>query len=247
MHALVIREIYTRFGRENIGFAWVVMEPMLFCLGVIVLWTTVVSKDSHVEIPVVEFVMTGYMPLIMYRHCVSHLMRCMQANGELMYHRKISILAMYLARLFVEITGTMAAFVCIATVFSLWGLAKPPADPGMVLAGFALYALFVGAVAILIGALSERSELVEKFWGPLSYMSIPLSGTFYMLYWLPPEARDALKYVPMAGGVEMIRGGYFGPGVPVYYSWETSILISLCVLALGLLMLRHARKFVEIG
>ena len=28
--ALLIREIYTRFGRESLGFAWIVAEPLVF-------------------------------------------------------------------------------------------------------------------------------------------------------------------------------------------------------------------------
>ena len=31
--ALLMREIHTRYGRENIGHLWVIGEPMLFCTG----------------------------------------------------------------------------------------------------------------------------------------------------------------------------------------------------------------------
>ena len=39
LHALLMREIITRFGRENLGVLWLVAEPMLFTLGVATLWT----------------------------------------------------------------------------------------------------------------------------------------------------------------------------------------------------------------
>ena len=244
-HALVVREIYTRFGRENIGFAWIVVEPTLFCLGVIAMWTLVIGQKSHVEIPLIEFLITGYMPLLMYRHAVIRLQRCMQVNVELLYHRQVTVLMMYAARLFVEIVGALAAFIITTTLFVIWGLAVPPADMSMVAAGFGVYALFSVGIATLIGALSERSELVEKFWNPLSYVMIPLTGTFYMLYWLPAEARNILMYVPPVSGVEMIRGGYFGPGTPVYYDWQVAVVASLVMLAVGLLLLRDARRFIE--
>ena len=32
--ALVMREIITRYGRHNIGFMWVFVEPMMFTAGV---------------------------------------------------------------------------------------------------------------------------------------------------------------------------------------------------------------------
>ena len=36
--ALMMREIVTRFGREGFGFLWLIGEPLLFCMGVIVMW-----------------------------------------------------------------------------------------------------------------------------------------------------------------------------------------------------------------
>ena len=37
--ALVMREILTRYGRHNIGFLWLFVEPMIFTLLVTLLWS----------------------------------------------------------------------------------------------------------------------------------------------------------------------------------------------------------------
>ncbi len=244
--ALIVRETYTRFGRDNIGFAWIVVEPVLFTLAVILLWTAIIGKQGgHDDVPVVAFLLTGYMPLQMFRHGTMHLMRCMQVNAELLYHRDISVLIMYLARLFTELIGAFGGFVITVALFVLWGFAEPPVDVPFMVAGFLVYMLFVSGFAILLGALSERAEIVEKLWPPLGYITVPLSGTFYMLDWLPPEARDILVWFPLVTGIEMIRGGYFGPDVRVYYEWEGAVITSLVVLALGLFVLRGARRHIE--
>jgi capsular polysaccharide transport system permease protein len=39
--ALLIREIYSRFGRESLGFAWIVAEPLVFALPVLFVWRAV--------------------------------------------------------------------------------------------------------------------------------------------------------------------------------------------------------------
>ena len=36
--AMIMRETYTRFGRENLGFAWMYGEFLIFALPVIVMW-----------------------------------------------------------------------------------------------------------------------------------------------------------------------------------------------------------------
>jgi len=45
--ALMMREMATRFGREGLGFAWIVGEPLLFCFGVMILWSFTKSPYEH--------------------------------------------------------------------------------------------------------------------------------------------------------------------------------------------------------
>ena len=39
LHALMMREVITRFGRDNLGALWLIAEPMIFTLGIVTLWT----------------------------------------------------------------------------------------------------------------------------------------------------------------------------------------------------------------
>ena len=45
--ALIIREIYTRFGRESLGFPWIVAEPLVFAMPVLFVWRAVRNPDEH--------------------------------------------------------------------------------------------------------------------------------------------------------------------------------------------------------
>lgn len=243
--ALMMREIYTRFGRDNIGFAWVIAEPAIFCLSVILLWS-MIKHSGHEDIPLVPFLLTGYMPLLMYRHMVSRILRCMQGNAALLYHRNITILSLYAARICVELLGTSAAFAFCMVIFYFAGYVEMPHDPPLMLAGWLLYAWYAAGTALLVGALSERTEVAEKIWNPISYIMIPLSGTFYMVGWLPEQARDAILWMPPVNGVEIVRGGYFGPSVPTFYSFSYLIYVNLILTVLGLYFVKDARSFVEV-
>jgi capsular polysaccharide transport system permease protein len=75
---------------------------------------------------------------------------------------------------------------------------------------------------------------------------IPLSGTFYMVYWMPAAVRDALMWMPPINGVEMIRAGYFGPSVPTYYDPLYMLYVSIIGTAIGLYVVKDARAYVEI-
>jgi capsular polysaccharide transport system permease protein len=47
IHALIIRELITRFGRENIGFLWIMVEPLLFASLVSVMWRLIHGPEEH--------------------------------------------------------------------------------------------------------------------------------------------------------------------------------------------------------
>jgi hypothetical protein len=64
--ALLLREIMTRYGRHNIGFLWLFVEPMLFTLGVTALWTATQSAHGS-NLPIVAFAITGYSSVLLWR------------------------------------------------------------------------------------------------------------------------------------------------------------------------------------
>ena len=96
---------------------------------------------------------------------------------------------------------------------------------------------------MIIGALSERSEWVEKIWQPYSYLYLMFSGFFYLADWLPLGLRNAALYQPYTQAYEIIRGGIFGTtvrtyGDPLYTAFALAILT-----VVGLWLMHEARKF----
>ena len=63
INALLMREVLTRFGRHNIGFLWMVVEPMMFTLGVTALWLLTNHKEG--QLSVMAFVLTGYSSVVL--------------------------------------------------------------------------------------------------------------------------------------------------------------------------------------
>src|SRR5580658_8053057 len=99
--ALALRELATRYGRENIGFLWVIGEPILFCGAVSAMWSVIRPPYEH-GIRLVPFLVTGYMPILLVRHILAHGMYAVRVNASLLYHRQVSILHLFFARSLVE-------------------------------------------------------------------------------------------------------------------------------------------------
>ena len=71
--ALIMRETWTRFGRENLGFAWMYGEFLIFALPVIVMWHLIRGHREH-GLLVVPFVWSGYLPILLFRHMGGHML-----------------------------------------------------------------------------------------------------------------------------------------------------------------------------
>lgn len=243
--ALLMRELATRYGRGNIGFLWAVGEPLLFCAGVIVLWSAIRPPYEH-GVLVAPFVVTGYMPIILVRHMINQALNCVRANAGLLYHRQITVLHLFSARMMLEFIGVSLAFAIV--VFLLWvaGFTDPPADLLLVYGGWLMLAWLSAGLALILGALAQIVEVVERFVALFTYLLVPLSGTFYMVGWAPAAYRDVLLYLPFIHPVEMIRGGFFGPRIPTYFDLGYVALWAAAFSLTGILLLRFVRDRIEV-
>ena len=241
--ALLLRELHTRYGRENIGFLWVIGEPILFCAGVAILWTAIRPAHQH-GLPMTAFVISGYVPLTMWRHCLFRAVKAFEANGSLLFHRQVTPLDLIVARTILEILGSLMAGLIVTLGAIAIGFMGPPQDYGMLYLGLGLHIVFCAATALLVAALSEVSDLVEKSVQVFSYLSIPFSGAFTMNQWLPTGVRDVLLWSPSVNNIEMIREGVFGAAAHSHYALFYDCWMSLLLLLLGLSLTLRIRRFI---
>ena len=241
--ALLMREVLTRFGRHNIGFLWLFVEPMLFTLGVTALWT--LSGANHgSSLPIVAFALTGYSSVLLWRNMPSRSIGAITPNLALMYHRNVKVIDVFAARLLLEAAGATISFAILSILFISIGWIKPPEDFLKVIAAWLMLAWFGASLATFLGAISERSEIIDKLWHPAAYLLFPLSGAAFLVDVLPPVAQKYILLLPMVHGVEMLREGYFGSAVRAHYDLGYMILWCSMLSLLGLAQTRIISKTV---
>lgn len=239
--ALMVRELVTRFGRENIGFLWIMVEPLLFAVLVGIVWRYMKGPEEH-GVSVVAFVVTGYVPLVFFRHAVNRAVRVFSVNSGLMYHRQVKVLDFVFVRVLIEMIGSMMAFVFIAALLITVNEFPIPSDVAALIGGWLLYCLFTFSLCLVLAPLSEVSEVLEKLVPVATYIMIPFSGTFTMTSWLAPKAQHALYYSPFVHPMEMIRYGVFGDGVGAQWDASVPIAASLVFMLIGLALCRRVRR-----
>jgi capsular polysaccharide transport system permease protein len=244
LHALLMREVITRFGRENLGVLWLVGEPMLFTVGVTTLWSLAGMRHTS-AIPIVAFAVTGYSSVLMWRNSTTRATSALRENKQLLFHRNVQAFDVFLTRIVLEIAGATSSFIVLASVFMFIGWMPPPVNLLEVVGGWVMLAWFGASLALTIGAATAFSEVVERLWHPAAYLLFPLSGAAFMVAWVPPTLQKFVLLLPMVHGVEIVREGWFGNVVQTHYDIAYMATCSLVLSLVGLHLQWKAGRRVE--
>ncbi|MGW8420493.1 ABC transporter permease [Comamonas sp. HJ-2] len=244
IHALLLREVITRYGRHGLGFLWLFLEPMLFTLGVATLWT-VANMHAMSDIPIIAFAITGYSSVLMWRNVANRCSKAIEPNMALMYHRNVRILDIFMSRVLLEWVGATASFIALSALAIVSGFMRGPQDIFIIAIGWIMLAWFSIGLGFTVGVLSEKSETFERIWHIATYLMFPLSGAAFMVDWLPTAAQKIVLYLPMVHGVEMIRHGFFGEVVKTHENPSYMAFVSLLLLLIGLALVKDASRNVK--
>jgi len=240
-----MRELSTRYGRDDIGFLWVIAEPIIFASAVSTLWATIKPPFEN-GIPIVPFTVTGYLPIILVRQTVGFTVSAVRVNEALLYHRYINTLHLYVARFGIEFFGITLAYISILSAMVLLNIAAPPHEILMVVGGWLTLSWLSFGLALIMGTLGTMFEFVERFVQVLTYIIVPLSGAFFMASSLPAQARYWVLYLPFIHCFEWMRQGYFGEFIVAYHNmWYAAAWAAILTL-IGLVLNIFVRARLEV-
>ena len=101
-------------------------------------------------------------------------------------------------------------------------------------------------LALVFSGLSLRFEIMERLVPVLTYALVPVSGSFFMVGWLPSEIRDYYLLIPIPHGIEMVRAGVFGEFVKTYYDPVYAFSWGAILNFIGLILLSDAKARIDV-
>ncbi|MEL7467287.1 MAG: ABC transporter permease [Pseudomonadota bacterium] len=240
LHALIVREMITRYGRSALGYVWAVLEPA----GVILLLTLLFEQIAHAPPYGKSFALfyaTGYLGFHWVLDISNVCSRSIHVNRPLLSFPSVTALDTILARFILQLlTAIAVAGLILGVIFIASGEPFRPRAPDLLLA-FTLAALLglgIGSVNAWAFAISRGWEVA---WGVISRPLLLVSCVFYSFESLPREAQDVLWFNPVVHVVGLLRGGVY----PVYDGGHLVPLfpfaVALSLIVIGLVSLRMAR------
>ncbi|WP_174274981.1 ABC transporter permease [Sphingomonas bacterium] len=244
--ALLLREMHTRFGRENIGYIWLIAEPMLLATVI-----GIMHMGQHTEystdITPLGLTVVGYTIFIMFRGIVNRSEGAMEANATLMYHRMVTPDDVVLARALLEGGGTLGTVLIMLSALIAIGQAPFPTRPLML--ALAIFFQFWSSwgQAMIVTTISNDNRTIGRLVHVYTYFMIPLSGAFIQIEWIPDPYRSYLLWLPMPHIFEMARYGVFKSATDKYFSITYLTGFCLVTMLIGLVSMRILRRKMHVS
>lgn len=222
--AMVMRETITMYGREGLGVIWIVAEPAMFVIGVMIIFSFM-DKGYVNGITPAEYLAMSYPTLLFWRNGTGKVMKALDVNRALLHHQPIRPIDVVYARIILAFGSAAASFFVLYPIFTAVGITRLPANWFMFATGYLLIIWFSFAFVLIMASLSELSETIDKVSHIILYLMLPFSGVFFPLYIVPEPYKQWLLYFPLIDSVEYFHAGYFGARMPTYYNLGYSVFV----------------------
>lgn len=232
LHALMLRDMRTRFGGSHWGYAITVLWPVVhvFVLVTIMTFRGLPAPLGHSTI---LFIATGAVPFFQFQYLSRFVMQSLIANRPLTYYPQVKLFDVLISRILVEICGGFLGLMVVLVILSCLGIDVMPPDYFEAVLAYTAALLFgigFGAVNVAVVSFFPGWVMGYMLFSIVMYM---VSGVFFMPSMLPSEIYTILKYVPTVQIIEWMRSAYY-PEANLEVDKFYTVMFALSMLATGL-------------
>lgn len=240
MHAVILRDIRSRYFNHGLGFLVVALFPVGH-MGILLAIYAAVGKKTAFGDDLNLFFATGLLPAMTFMYVSRFMSVSLLANKMMMAFPVVRLLDIVLARAFLEVIGIILATGIMVTILIVLGSNPVPARPSEALLAMflvGLFALGMGIIASVISGITPTFAVVYGLSMIVYYLS---SGAPIYLHSFPEQVIYACSWNPVFHAVEWVRSAYY-LGYPTQYL-DKGYLVGSAFgsLAIGLAMERLLR------
>ena len=242
VHAFILRETRTRFGRSRLGYLWALFEPMAYILTLIGIYSAL-GRGAPIDVDITLFFFSGVIPWLMFTRMLTALSNVVDASQALLAYPHVKLLDLVVARIILEFSTLMVVAVLYLLLAGLvMGTYDGMENVAGVLGGLFM-ATFLGAGLGLVGsAIRLYLPAYSNFQSVLTRLLFFTSGLFFLADSLPRELREVLWYNPVLHILEWTRSAFFTGFESNFYDLRYPLFAMLILLYLGLAAERVTRR-----
>lgn len=240
--ALLLREMKTRFGETQLGYAWALVEPISHLALLAVVFTAMNRGQPPIGESLLVYYFTGVLPYLTFSNTIMHVQFGIEANRNLLQIPMVTNVDVFFARGLLEFMTQLAVAAIMLTIFYIAGLPSVPNQVELCLAAM----FFVWTFAFGIGICNAVMIHFFKSWDHLFANVVRAlyftSGIFYSPIDMPDWIRDILVWNPLLQGVDWFRSAFYSIYEPNWLDRGYLVMWACAMLMLGLGMERSLRR-----
>lgn len=208
LHALILRDIQTRFGGRHANFLLALCWPLAH-IGILLLIYGFLGRAAPLGASSTMFFATGLTPYMFFNYPSRFMMVSVIQNRPLLSFPVVKLMDVMIARAILETVAGCAVIGATAFVLYCCGENIWPEDPATALSALsAMWVLAIGwgTFSAVIAAMLPVWLLISVGIQVLLYIT---SGILFVASALPDRAQEVLSWSPIAQGVEWFRSAYY--------------------------------------
>ncbi|MDN3398060.1 ABC transporter permease [Psychrobacter sp. APC 3426] len=240
-HALLMRELQTRFGGYRLGYLWAPLEVLFQVLIFLVIFGTIRER----LVPGMDFslfLVVGMVPFRMFQRIAVRALGAVDANKGLLMYRSIRHVDVIIARSFLELVIYFFTSILLLFGLAFFDIYANLENLHIVLFCWITLFIFSFGVALIMMVVGfyggEISKVITIFFTILYF----LSGIVYPIHVIPEPYFSYLLYNPFIHNIELMRHA-FAPNYPAYHIDISYFLKwTFAVNFFGLLLYKYAER-----
>lgn len=202
--ALFLREIRTRFGKYQLGYAWAILEPVA-SVGLFLTIFTVLGAHAPAGITFPVFLATGVILNSLFVEISNRSIKAMEANSALFNYRPIRPVDTVIARALLELLLQFMVYSFLVGAYFAAGGEIHIHNLPLLLLVFLLMALFAFGVGVLFMLVTDIYSDADKVLPLLTRPLFFISGVFFSIQSVPNAYKPLFLWNPIFHAIELAR------------------------------------------
>lgn len=215
-HALLMRELQTRFGGYRLGYLWAPLDVILQMAIFLVIFGTVMKRVLP-GMDYMLFLVAGFTPFFMMQKIATRSLGAVVANAGLLMYRAVRHIDVIIARSFLEFIIYFITFVILLVGLSFFGVTFSMAHLDVVLFCWVIMFLFAFGLAMILMIVGHYGGEISKIIGIIFTILYFISGVIYSVHVVPEPYLSYLMYNPFIHILEILRHA-LSPTYPIYHT-----------------------------
>ncbi len=241
IHALLMRELKTRFGAKKLGYFWALAEPIAQA-AIFALLFTLIGRTSITGVPVALFLITGILPYKFFAKLLPQLTSAVQANKALFAYRQVTPIDPIITRLIIEITTFILVFIILLASLAWFGMEVMPDNMLALLGASTLLALLAIGLGLILCSAAAHWEDTTKLLGMVMTPLFFISGVLFCATMIPANYWYLFDWNPIFHAIELIHDAMFASYTTPVGSWSYLGSCALVAVGVGLMLYQVNRQ-----